>query len=61
MLRLWLNNCGRENQQQEGLISYAGDGIDVPMMIAGIEWKRDVALKNMKNKVVLVECKRWKG
>ncbi len=53
-------NIIQQIQQQEGLLPYAGDGIDVPIMIAGREWKIDVALKDMKNKVVFAECKRWK-
>lgn len=51
-------NIIQQIQQQEGLVPYAGDGIDVPIMIAGSEWKIDVALTDMKNKVVFVECKR---
>ena len=53
-------NIIQQLEQQEGLIPYDGDGIDVSIMIAGTVWTIDVALKDMINKVVFAECKRWK-
>lgn len=46
-------------RHQECLAPYAGDGVDVPIECGGTIVTFDVALKDARDRVVVVECKRW--
>src|SRR4051812_44365499 len=51
----------RQFQDEAGLVPYTGDGIDVPFSICGTEVRFDVALKDSTGRLLVIECKRWKG
>jgi hypothetical protein len=47
-------------RHQNSLVSYKGDGIDVPIEMGGSTWTLDVALKTTDgHNLVVGECKRW--